>query len=426
MSACKGGFMSDSTVNELINLEYQVEDAVVRKDIPLLSTLCGEDFRFTHGTGRVDSKASWIESLQSNPSFFRSRTLSELGVEMHGELALTSGRISVVSGTGRSYSIRYLRTYAHRDGRWQMVSHHTILMKPAPLPPPISFQLASAIAPTEPVLLASGFDFTEGPLWHPAGAWYFVDVRSDPSRQFRLTPEGIPELFRSDTGQANGTTLDLDGNLVVCESGNRRVTRLHADGHVEVVADQFEGKKLNRPNDVICAADGSIYFTDPGLRLPIAERELPSAVYRVASDGALSQVAECEYPNGLAFSPDESTLYVANTRHAMYIMAFDLDTNGRVTRRGVFADMSSEDANGVPDGMKVDVEGRVYCTGAGSGIWVFAPDGAKLGIIPIPEVPANLAFGGSDFRTILVTARTSVYALHVSVPGLPGHPYRLS
>jgi gluconolactonase len=156
--------------------------------------------------------------------------------------------------------------------------------------------------------------------------------------------------------------------------------------------------------------------------VPLAERELPYAgVYRVAPDGGVTLVADCEYPNGLAFSPDERTLYVANTRWTAYIHAFELDAAGRLLRRRIFADMSSDETDGVPDGMKVDVEGRVYCTGPG-GTWVFAPDGTRLGIIRTPEVPANLAFGGPDLRTLFFTARTSVYSLRVRVPGQP-HPW---
>ncbi len=190
---------------------------------------------------------------------------------------------------------------------------------------------------------------------------------------------------------------------------------------VEVLVDRFEGKRLNRPNDVVCKSDGSIYFTDPGLRVPLAERELAYAgVYRVMPDGVTSLVADFEYPNGLAFSPDERRLYVANTRWAQYIHVLDLDPSGKMIRRRIFADMSSDETDGVPDGMKVDVDGRVYCTGPG-GTWVFAPDGARLGIIRTPEVPANLAFGGPDLRTLFLTARTSVYTLRVKVPGQP-HP----
>jgi gluconolactonase len=268
--------------------------------------------------------------------------------------------------------------------------------------------------------LATGFVFTEGPLWHPDGFYYFVDIRR--SNLHRLTPGKEPELIRTNTGEGNGTTFDLQGRLVICEGGNRRVTRWSSDGRSEVLMDRSEGKRLNRPNDVVCRSDGSLYFTDPGLRVPLAERELPSAgVYRIGLDGTSTLVADCEYPNGLAFSPDERVLYVANTRWTPYIHALELDAGGRLMRRRIFADMSSDETDGVPDGMKVDVEGRVYCTGPG-GTWVFAPDGTRLGIIRTPEVPANLAFGGPDLRTLFFTARTSVYTLRVKVPGQP-HPW---
>ncbi len=268
--------------------------------------------------------------------------------------------------------------------------------------------------------LATGFVFTEGPLWHPDGFYYFVDIRR--SNLHRLTPGKEPELVRANTGEGNGTTFDLQGRLVICEGGNRRVTRWSAGGPSEILMDRFEGKRLNRPNDVVCKSDGSIYFTDPGLRVPLAERELPSAgVYRIAPDGTTTLVADCEYPNGLAFSPDERVLYVANTRWTQYIHALELDPGGGLVRRRVFADMSADETDGVPDGMKVDVEGRVFCTGPG-GTWVFAPDGTRLGIIRTPEVPANLAFGGTDLRTLFFTARTSVYTLRMKVPGQP-HPW---
>ena len=149
----------------------------------------------------------------------------------------------------------------------------------------------------------------------------------------------------------------------------------------------------------------------------------PSAVYRIMPDGSNKHVADFEYPNGLAFSPDERVLYVANTRHAAYIHRIELDSAGNMVRRSIFADMSSDEKIGVPDGMKVDAEGRVFCTGPG-GTWVFAPDGLHIGTIKTPEVPANLAFGGPDMKTLFLTAHTSVYSLRMKVPGLPGHPYR--
>ena len=283
--------------------------------------------------------------------------------------------------------------------------------------------MSAILETTQAERLATGFVFTEGPLWHPDGFYYFVDVRA--SMLYRITPGRPHEVVREKTGGGNGTTFDLQGRLILCEGDNRRVTRRAPDDRFEVLVDRFEGKRLNRPNDVVCRSDGSIYFTDPGLRVPLAEREVEHAgVYRIAPDGAVSLVADFEYPNGLAFSPDERLLYVANTRWAQYIHVLELDADGRMLRRRIFADMSSDETDGVPDGMKVDVEGRVYCTGPG-GTWVFAPDGTRLGVIRTPEVPANLAFGGPDLRTLFFTARTSVYTLRAKVPG-QSHPwYRL-
>src|SRR6202158_1268756 len=161
--------------------------------------------------------------------------------------------------------------------------------------------------------------------------------------------------------------------------------------------------------------------TNPRMRIPLSERERdPSAVYRIMPNGANAHVADFEYPNGLAFSPDERVLYVANTRHAAYIHRIEMDSAGNLVGRGIFADMSSDEKIGVPDGMKGDVEGRVWCTGPG-GTWVFAPDGKRIGILKTPEVPANLAFGGPDMKTIFFTAHTSVYTMRVKAPGLAGH-----
>lgn len=283
--------------------------------------------------------------------------------------------------------------------------------------------LSSVLEAGEPQRLATGFGFTEGPLWHPDGFYYFVDIRR--SELYRLRPGAEAELVRADTGEGNGTTFDLQGRLVMCEGGNRRVTRLASDGRLDVLVDRFEGKRLNRPNDVVCRSDGSLYFTDPGLRVPLADREVPYAgVYRIAPDGTTSLVADCEYPNGLAFSADERRLYVANTRWTQYIHLLELDAGGALVRRRIFADMSSDEPDGVPDGMKLDAEGRLFCTGPG-GTWVFAPDGSRLGIIRTPELPANVAFGGPDLRTLFLTARTSVYALRVKVPGQPHPWYRM-
>jgi gluconolactonase len=280
-------------------------------------------------------------------------------------------------------------------------------------------KLSDVLETTALERVANGFVFTEGPLWHPDGFFYFVDVRT--SLLYRMTLGQAPEKIRETKG-GNGTTFDLRGRLINCEGDGRRVTVTDLDGTVTTLIDRFEGKRLNRPNDVICRSDGSIFFTDPSLRVPLAEREVENAVvYRIAPDGRVFPVANFEYPNGLALSRDERTLYVANTRWTQYIHAVELDAEGNMVRRRVFADMSADGTNGVPDGMKVDEAGRVFCTGTG-GVWVFEPDGTRIGIIETPEVCANVAFGGPDLRTLLLTASTSVYTLRVKVPGLP-HPW---
>lgn len=267
--------------------------------------------------------------------------------------------------------------------------------------------------------VATGFVFTEGPLWHPDGFFYFTDVRA--SKLYRMVLGQKPELVRTTIG-GNGTTFDLQGRLINCEGDGRRVTRTAADGTVEILIDGFEGRRLNRPNDVICASDGTLFFTDPSIRVPVHERDAgEGAIYRITPDGQAHHVCWCEYPNGLALSPDERTLYVANTRWSAFIHAIELDAAGNMVRRRIFADMASDVKEGVPDGMKLDTAGRIYCTGP-AGVWVYAPDGRLIGLIKTPEVCANIAFGGADLRTLFITASTSVYTLRTKTPGLP-HPW---
>lgn len=278
--------------------------------------------------------------------------------------------------------------------------------------------LSDIIESAEPERLATGFQFTEGPLWHPDGYLLFVDIRT--SRIYRLEPGGEPELFREDSGESNGMTFDLQGRLVVCEMINRRLTRREDDGSYTTLAESCNGQRISRPNDVIGRSDGSLYFTNPGReRLDPADVEMQfNSVHRINTDGSVDMlIPGFQYPNGLAFSPDESVLYVANTRPGQYILAFDLDGGGDVCGVRHFADMPSDtDTNGVPDGMKVDVEGRVYCTGP-DGCWVFEPSGELIGIIRLPEFPANCGWGGPDNRTLFLTANTSVYSLRMTTPG---------
>jgi gluconolactonase len=175
-------------------------------------------------------------------------------------------------------------------------------------------QLTSIVESSQAERLATGFVFTEGPLWHPDGHWLFVDVRAN--LIYRLRPGGQPEIIRDNSGSSNGMTFDLQGRLIICEGDNRQITRLEPDGTYTPLAQRLGGKRINRPNDLVTRSDGSIYFTDPGGRLTPQERELDfSGVHRIAPDGTLSNAtAETEYPNGIAFSPDERTLYVAITR----------------------------------------------------------------------------------------------------------------
>ena len=269
--------------------------------------------------------------------------------------------------------------------------------------------------------VATGFVFTEGPLWHPAGHWIFTDVRA--SKLYRMSPGQAPVLVRTTEG-GNGTTFDAHGNLINCEGDGRRVTSTNPSGTVATLIDRFEGRRFNRPNDVICRSDGTLFFTDPSIRVPVQNRDVgEGAIYRIAPDGSAHHVCNCEYPNGLALSQDERTLYVANTRWSAFIHAIELDATGNMVRRRIFADMSSDIKEGVPDGMKLDTAGRIYCTGP-AGIWVYAPNGTLIGLIETPEVCANIAFGGPDMRTLLCTTSTTVHTLRTKTPGLPGHPWK--
>ena len=277
--------------------------------------------------------------------------------------------------------------------------------------------------------VAGGLGFTEGPVWG-GDALLFSDIPNNRIARWRRLPEG-PELTTYATGRSNGLTLDREGKILAAEHGGRRVTRVADDGTRTVLAEKYQGKRLNSPNDIVVKSDGTIYFTDPPYAVQIGtpgiarpdgwwKAEIPGkelsvhGVYRLTSDGALQLlVDDFALPNGLAFSPDESVLYVDDSAHK-HIRAFDVRADGGLTNSRILLDMASTDP-GVPDGMKVDVQGNVFCTGPG-GVWVCRADGTFLGRIILPELPANLGWG-EDGSVLFLTARTSVYRMQTKTRG---------
>jgi gluconolactonase len=262
----------------------------------------------------------------------------------------------------------------------------------------------------------------EGPVWWKEGGYLlFSDIHNN--RRMKWLPgEGVT-LFKEPTDRANGLTRDLQGRLVACEHDSRRVTRLEHDGSITVIANSFKGRQLNRPNDVVVKSDGSIYFTDPWtFPGPQQQWDLDvSGVYRVSPDlGTLTLlVQDFPLPNGLAFSPDEKVLYINDSRRA-HIRAFDVMPTGALALASdrVFCDLRGT-GPGVPDGMKVDVEGNVYCGGAG-GVWVIDPSGKHLGtIVHGQAMTTNLAWGDDDWKTLYLTSFYTLMKIRLNIPGIP-------
>ena len=267
--------------------------------------------------------------------------------------------------------------------------------------------------------LAGDFQFIEGPIWHPDGFLLFSDIPANIIYKFASNQQ--VEVFRRPSGKANGNTLDKENRLVTAENENRRVSRTEKDGKVITLADRYEGKRFNSPNDLVVKSDGSIYFTDPSYGVSKDREELGFyGVYRLAADGKLTLlVKDLVLPNGIAFSPDEQKLYVNNSE-ARYIAVYDVKPDGTVTNERLFADLKDASQGGVPDGLKVDLEGNVYSTGPG-GVWILSPDGKVLGKISVPETATNLAWGESDRKTLYITGSTSLYRIRLKIAGVrPG------
>ena len=259
----------------------------------------------------------------------------------------------------------------------------------------------------------------EGPLWWSDGGYLlFSDIHNN--RRMKWSPDEGVTLFQQPTNHANGLTRDLKGRLLACEHSARRVARQDSDGEITVIANMYRGSRLNRPNDVIVKSDGSIYFTDPGAPAPGLDLDY-SGVYMVSPDldEITMLVGDFITPNGIAFSSDESILYVNDSRR-QHIRAFDVQPNGTLALASdrVICDLSG-DRPGVPDGMKVDVEGNIYCGGSG-GVWVIAPDGNHLGIIVHGhDASTNVAFGGDDWKTLFFTTWNTVGSVQINIPGIP-------
>jgi gluconolactonase len=296
-----------------------------------------------------------------------------------------------------------------------------------------------AIVPADLTIdkLADGFIFTEGPVWVPDGYLLFSDPNANTI--YRWTPDGQVAVFRTKSGYAgadvaeygqpgsNGITLDADGRVTINEHGNRRVVRIEKTGAVTVLADRYEGKRLNSPNDLVYRSDGALFFTDPPFGLPKAfgdrRKELPFSGVFSLKDGSLKVVAtDLTGPNGLAFSPDERYLYVANwDEKKKVVMRYPVNPDATLGAGELFFDMTSAPGEDALDGVKVDVRGNLYVSGPG-GLWILSSDGRHLGTIVGPEHPHNLAWG-DDGRSLYLTAQTGLYRIRLNIAGIrPGTP----
>jgi gluconolactonase len=263
--------------------------------------------------------------------------------------------------------------------------------------------------------VATGFGFTEGPVWDKSGFLYISD--EEINKIFRVYSDGHKEELIS-LGDPDGNTYDREFRLLDCASVLRAIIRISADGKYTVLADHYQGKKFNSPNDVVLGPEGAIYFTDPTLDLPKGEKqEIPfQGVYRLDEKGNVTLLTnELSQPNGLAFSPDGKHFYVDDSEQ-QNIRVYEVAANGGLASGRIFGEEPGAKGDGVPDGMRVDLQGNIYVTGP-RGIWIWDAQGHHLGTIVVPEQPANLTWGDADYKTLYITATTSVYRLRTKSRG---------
>jgi len=297
-----------------------------------------------------------------------------------------------------------------------------------------------AIVPANPKIfkLAEGFQFTEGPIWLKGGYLLFSDPNANTIYKY-IAADAKLSVFKMNSGYAgkdiaeyfqpgsNGLTLDPQGRLTINEHGNHRVARVEKDGRVTVLADQYQGKRLNSPNDLVYRSDGTLFFTDPPFGLPKfyddPRKELPYSGVFSLKDGKLKLVStDLKGPNGIAFSPDEKYLYVGNwDPEKKIIMRYEVGVDGALSNSKVFFDMTKAPGEDALDGIKLDREGNLYVSGPG-GLWIISPEGKHLGTIIPPKHPHNLAWGGDDGKTLYMAAQGSLYRMPLNIPGIRPNP----
>jgi gluconolactonase len=361
-----------------------------------------------------------------------------------GAIAISTGSMLIASSSFRSAPAHAAPTGAFAAEAPSPVSAKVERVDPA----------LDLLVPAEPVVekvaTGPGFKWTEGPVWIPAGYLLFAEIPSNSIRKW--SPGGGVSVFLQPSGYkgstpfggpepgSNGMTLDSRGRLTVAGHAQRDVYRLEAmdpKAQETILADTYQGKRLNSPNDLVYKSDGTLYFTDPPYGLPKLDKD-PSkelqvnGVYRLP--GALQQkpgappsrgqlellVKDLPRPNGIAFSPDEKYLYVNNSEPQKIWMRYTVKADGTLSDGKLLFDASSDPRPGSPDGMKVDQKGNIYSAGPG-GVWIFSPEGKHLGTLDIPERVGNVAWGGADHKTLYVAASSSIYRISLKVPGVYPH-----